>query len=303
MLLLEVVVATAILVAAMGMLSAQLVSGLRMTAQAEELTTASQLADRILALVELDPNTVQRFFEQREIDGDFDSDVYEQYRGWFWRATVEELPDDEELGRVTIEILRARDAEGRDDIEGAQIVRTLHLLKANPGLINLAEDFGIPEEQLEMFMSMVPIPGLDPAAFDPQALVSLDPEMLLELLPVILPLIQQFSGGKLPEGMSADMLRDLMGADAFGGGAAGALPGGGLDAGAADAIRSMLGSQLSDEELDGLLNNIGQGGDGAFAPGSADGESRPGRGRNVNDLDRERDENNRRFNDRRGGRR
>ena len=305
-LLLEVVVALAIMVMAMGMLSAQLASGLRMTEAAEELTQASQLADRILALIELDPNTVERFFEEREIDGDFDSEVYEQYRGWFWRATVEELPDDEDLGRVTIEILHQRNFDDRENIEDARIVRTLHLLKANPGRINLAEDFGVPEEQLELLMAMIPVPGLDPTALDPLALVSLEPEMLLELLPIVLPLLQQFGGGKLPDDFSSDMLRELMGADAFGEDATNMMSGaGGLDAQAIEAIRSMLGGQLSEEELGILLSGMGQGGGGG-GPGrvpreGGDRAGRSGQGRTADDFDRERDERNRRVQERRGG--
>jgi hypothetical protein len=312
MLLLEVVVALAIMVMAMGMLSAQLASGLRMTEAAEELTQASQLADRILALVELDPNTVERFFEERQIDGDFDSEIYEQYRGWFWRATVEELPDDEDLGRVTIEILHQRNFDDRENIEDAQIVRTLHLLKANPGRINLAEDFGVPEEQLDLLMSMIPIPGFDPTALDPQALVSLEPEMLLDLLPIVLPLLQQFSGGKLPEDFSSDMLRELMGAeafseDAFGEDATNMMSGvGGLDAEAIEAIQSMLGGQLSEEELGMLLSGMGQGGGGGrgqIPREVGDRADRSGRGRTADDLDRERDERNRKVRERRGGER
>jgi hypothetical protein len=236
-LLLEVVVALTIMVAAMGMLGAQLVSGMRMTGEAEQLTRAAQLADRMLAVIELDPNTVQRFFEQREIDGNFESDTYPQYRGWFWRAMVEELPDNQELGRVTIEILHQRGFENAEDIEEARVVRTLHLLKANPGRINLAEDFGVPEEQLDLLSQMIPIPGVDPTALDPQALVSLDPEMLLELLPIILPLLQQFSGGRIPSDLSPDMLRDLLRGGALPGDLSDLLPDGGRGGGGAGAAK------------------------------------------------------------------
>ena len=167
-LLLEVVVALAIMVTAMGLLSAQLMSGLKMTSSAAEMTVASQLGDRILALIELDPNTVERFFEEREVDGDFDVEVYEQYRGWFWRAYVEEIPDNEELGRVTVQILHARSDDDLDNIEDARIVRTLHLLKANPAKIDLAEGLRrIPQDQVDMLMAMLSTPGIDLTSFRP----------------------------------------------------------------------------------------------------------------------------------------
>ena len=80
--LLEIVVAMAVMVTAMGFLGAQLVSGIKMTMYTEEQTRASQLADRMLALLELDPNTVTQFVAERQADGDFG----EQYPEWFWRA-------------------------------------------------------------------------------------------------------------------------------------------------------------------------------------------------------------------------
>lgn len=297
-LLLEVVVALTILVMAMGMLGAQLVGGLRMTADAEEMTLATQLADRMMALVELDPNTLQAFFEQREIDGDFDAERYDynQYRGWFWRAAVEEIPDNPELGRVTIEILHQTDPDRINDVEDARIVRTLHLLKAQPGRIDLAADFGIPQEQLDMFAAMVPIDGFNPSALDPLAIASLDPQMLMEMLPMLLPLLQQFGGGKLPADFSPEMLQELLsggglgdlsgmipGAGGRGGGPNGA-GGGGPNAAVIEMIRSTLGGQLSDEELDALLNNMGPG-----AGGPVPGAGPPGGGLRIEDLDDARD--------------
>ncbi len=301
-LLLEVVVALAVMVSAMGLLGAQLVGGIKMTMYAEEQTRATQLADRMLAVLELDPNTLQRFFEDREIDGDFD----EQYVGWFWRATVEELPDDENLGRVTIEILHQRGYDSREDIEDAQVVRTLHMLKANPGRIDLAEDFGIPEEHLETLREVMP--DLDPAALDPLALVSLDPETLLELLPVILPLLQQFGMDKLPQGVTPDMLNDLLGGGFSPGDLSGLISGadlGSLGGGGNDAIlqliQSQLGGQLSEEDLNQLLSSIGQGGFGGGSRdrGSGDDGGGGGRGgRDIGDLNREREERNRKWEDR-----
>ncbi len=305
--LLEVIIAFSIMVFAMAVLGAQLYSGMRTTAQAEEITQAGQLADRMLALVELEPNTVQQFFEQKEMDGDFD----EQYPGWFWRATVEPLSDndDEQLGMVTIEILHQTDSEQRDSIDGARIVRTLHMLKANPAKIDLAKDFGVPEEQLEMLASFIPIEGFDPKALDPQALVSLDPETLMGLLPVLLPLLQQFQlgGVNLPNNISPEMLSQLAGGNlgdlssllaTMGGGGGGGLPaipglaggaggGGGGDLGAIrELIKSTLGDQLSDEELSQLLSSIGPGGGG---------------GQGIRNLDAQRDAENARYNRFRGG--
>lgn len=328
-LLLEVVVALTLMVLAMGLLGGQLVGGLRMVTFAEEQTRAAQLADRMLALLELDPNTVERFMEYREIDGDFG----EQHPGWFWRATAEELEqaagvaqtaeemaEEEGLNRVTIEILHTGDPEARDDIEQARVVRAIHLLKASPGRINLAEDFGVPPEQLEQLSAMIPIPGMDPTALDPQALVSLDPEMLMAMLPMILPLLQQFRGGSMPRDLSPDMLRDLLGGnlpldgdvpfgEIPGAGEFGEGFGGGGNQALRELIRSQLGGQISDEELDSLMSNIGRGrGGGGRRPPPDEGGTRTGgsrQGRTIEELSREREERNResrRFYRDRGGR-
>jgi hypothetical protein len=189
-LLLEVLVALTILVFALGLLGAQLVGGMRLTAEADLQTRATQLSDRLLALLELDQNTAERFFGDRQVEGDFG----EANPGWFWRAAVEPT-DVEGLGRITIEILHQPDPRRQKDIRDALRVRRVHLLKADPARIDLAQDFGVDEQTLEEFAATIPIPGLDPRALDPQALVSLDPATLLELLPQLLPLIQQFAPG------------------------------------------------------------------------------------------------------------
>ncbi len=281
-LLLEVLIALTIAVFAMGLMAGQLVGGLRLTYDADFQTRAVQLSDRLLALLELDMETAARFFSDQSIDGDFG----EGNPGWFWRAYIEPLQDFEGLGRVTIEILYQTDEERIDHIEGATVVRSLHLLKADPGRIDLAEDFGVPEEQLALLSEMVPIPGFDPQSLDPQQLVSLDPATLLEMLPVLLPLLQQFGGiggggGMLGELLGGALPPGLEGLEGLMGGAGGE---GGPQSEAdriRDAVRDATGEDLPPE----LLENIGggQGGNrrgGAFRP--------PGRGQNINDLNNNR---------------
>lgn len=231
-LLLEVIVSLAIMVAALGLIGAQLHSGLKMTAQAETATRAAELSDRLLALLELDPQLAQRIFQERKIDGDFGT----EFPGYHWRANVDKT-DVDGLGLVTLEILFQGDPERPTDIDGARVVRHLHLLKADPGRIDLGRDFGVPEEALAVMgpqMSM--IPGLDPAQFDPQALAALPPEQLFAVLAQLLPILQQ--AGIIPPGLnfdpsaSPDDLAQLIGTmiEAQGRGAPGGLPGmGGTD--------------------------------------------------------------------------
>jgi hypothetical protein len=295
-LLLEVVVALAIMVVAMGLLGAQLIGGLRMTGDAEELTRASQLADRVLALLELDPNTVERFVEYREVDGDFD----EQYPGWFWRAVSEKLEEVElteqireepRLSRVTIQILHQRDPDRLDDIEDAHVVRQLHLLKAARGTIDLERDFGLPAENAEMLKANLPPEVLtEDGEIDFAKLVQYVGADLFSLLPMFMGLAQQAGGvAGLGEGFSAEALAGMAGEGGFSpdelmglltGGAGGGDGGAGGNEAIAEMLRSQLGGQLTEEQLSNLLSMVGQGRGGAGAGRGGGGGSggRAGRG-------------------------
>jgi Tfp pilus assembly protein PilV len=251
-LLLEVVISIAILVLAFGMLGAELSAGLQMTQEADKQTRAAQLSDRILALLELDQKVVQQVFADQDTDGEFG----EQYPGWFWKLTLEPT-DVAGLGMVTIEVLHQEDSSNLDSIEGARVVRSMHLLKADPGRIDLAADFGFDEEQLAALAASIPIPGFNPAALDPQALVAMDPAQLMAMLPQLLQIFQQITGGGgLPQGMPAG----LQGLLANLGGAGGGAPGG---AGSISQdflrnfIQSQLGDRVSADELDKLFSGGG----------------------------------------------
>ena len=289
-LLLEVVMALTILVASMGVLAQQLVAGLRMVGYSDEQTRAAQLADRVLSLIELDPDSVQRLIDEQTSDGDFG----EAHPGWFWRVVVEPVNVDG-LGLLTVQVLHQPDPERRESIDGANVVRQLRMLKAAPGRIDLAEDFGVDQEQIDTIVSTVPIPGFDPDNLDPLALVSMDPAQLMELLPALLPLLQQFfPGAALPTDMSPDALQDLLAGvqngelpEGFPG-----RPGGGRGEGGGgdlsdnflrDFIRNQLTDQISDDELNSLFDGAAGGGPAAnpgrpALPRGGRGGGRTGRG-------------------------
>jgi len=106
-LLLEVVVALAVLVAAIGLLGAQLVGGMNMTFYSEEQLRASLLADRVLALVEMDPDMQRRLAEE----DDFEDLFGKEYPGYYWHIHTEPLERDkpDELKVVTIQVLYQAD--------------------------------------------------------------------------------------------------------------------------------------------------------------------------------------------------
>ncbi len=227
-LLLEVVVALTIMVAAMGVLGAQLVSGLRMVAYADEQARAAEMADRMMALLELDLNYAEQLATDAKLDGDFG----QQHPGFFWHVHIEPT-DVEGLGKVTLQILQQRDTQNLESADGATVVRELHFLKAAPAKIDLAADFGFNEEQLTTITSAIPLPGIADGQLDVPKLVealTADPSTLISMLPQLMQIFAQVAGGagasNTGGGPSVDMMRELMGeqiqaalgGDALGGG-------------------------------------------------------------------------------------
>jgi hypothetical protein len=252
-LLLEVVIALVIMVSALGVLGAQLTGGLRMTAEADDWTRAAALVDRMLALVELDPDLQELILQEQVLDGEFG----DRFPGWFWEIEFQPIEQVPGLGQIRLTILYQEDIENQDNAKGARIIRQVALLKGERAKIDLVEDFGMDEMQVEQLLAAMPTVGFDPSAMDPQVLIMLatqDPEMLLQMLPALAPLLQRYFGaaiaaGELPAGLSGD------------GGDAGLPPTGGL----------------SPDDLAGLLDGLaGGGGGGAQLPGVG---GQPGAGR------------------------
>ncbi|WP_320046862.1 hypothetical protein [uncultured Ilyobacter sp.] len=288
-LLLEVVVALTVMVTSMGFIGAQMVAGINMVMEAEEQTRASQMADRMMALLELDPNTITRFVMQREVDGDFG----EENPGWFWRAYADEPEDqfqDEPFNFVTLQILHAPNSLDNETVESARVVRELHMIKAVPATIDLVRDFGMTSEDAEGLLANLPPEVLtESGEIDFTKLVQyLNPEDLFSMLPMVMGMMQQtgaLSGitgsdaSGLSEllqggGVSPNQLEDLLGGS------------GGLSADnpLVELIRSQLQGQISDEELNGLINTINQAGGGGNRGNNG--------GQGIGDLDQQRDEAN-----------
>jgi hypothetical protein len=276
-LLLEIIVALSIMVFALGVISAQLVGGLRMIEEVDEQTRAIQFTDRMLAVLELDPEAIAKIGEEQQIDGDFGR----QHEGWFWRATLIPIPAMVGLGQVSLEILHQEDPTKLRTIEGARVVRAVRLLKAAPQPIDVVADFGVPEEQAALFAETSPFPEINPGALDPQLIAQLiTPETLMEILPVLMPLLAQMSGGQLPQDLSPEDLIGMLNGERPGGPAGPGGDGGGNPEaeGIRGLIESALGDQISESELDKLMNDIG-GGTGTSGNG----------GRGIGELDAERD--------------
>ncbi len=269
-LLLEVVVALAILVASIGLLSSQLVTGMNLTTYSEEQTRAAYLADEVLSRIELDPNMHLLLSELGESD-ELEEEFGDRHPGYFWRITMEPVePEREDLFVVTVEILFQRDPDDIDNIDGAESVRRLVFLKAEPAKIDLAEDAGLDEAMIEQLRAAVPIPGFDPRAVDMHQLVALDPEAMLELVPIMMALFAQV-GGQLPGDLAGQL-----------GGLAGAAGAGG--AGSGQEMTPEIAAQL--EMLRQMAAEYDDGGGGAApppgnrrGPGAGGANRGPGEGR------------------------
>jgi hypothetical protein len=238
--LLEVVIALTVLVTAMGLLSAQVVSGLNMTTYAEDQLRVSQLMDRILALTELDPNVQQRVLEAglEPVTDQFGK----QYPGYFWQVQVEPAdPDDpnQELGLVTVAVLHQPDREHADSLDGAQVMRTVAFLKAKPASIDLTQlgldangltQAGLPAElaaQLPELLSL--LGGFESSTVSiQQIMATLDPQTLQTIMPMLQTLLAQAGGGELPT--SAEDLTALLGQLGAAGGGFPRAPAGGTPA-------------------------------------------------------------------------
>ncbi|MEW6198653.1 MAG: hypothetical protein AB1601_08340 [Planctomycetota bacterium] len=244
--LLEVVIALTVLVAAMGLLGAQLAGGLEMTAFSEEQLRAALLAEHLVALVRLDPRLAALMKENETLEYACTDETPLGYAlaplpGTFWRIVHEPVnrEDQETLRRVVIEILRQPDQDRLDSSEGAEVVRQLVMLKAAPPKVDLVEQGGMTEAAAEILRGLVPIPGFDPRAVDFQQLMTmLDEDTLAQLMPYMDTVLGQLGGGGVPAQWA--QYADQFGVGGRGDGGAG--PGGAnTDANAlADMIRQAV---------------------------------------------------------------
>lgn len=213
-LLLEVVVAMTVLVAALGLLGAQLARSLDMVRYAEDQLRASQLTERLLALVEFDPNVQQRL---AEAGLEWAQDAFgKDTPGYFWRVKAEPVDKDDpnsvDLGLVTLQVLFQPDGEHPDTIDGAQVVRQVAFLKAKPAQIDLQQMGLTPEALGELALPaelagqlpdlLAALGGFESGQVSIQQIVqALDTETLQIIMPVLQTLLARLG----TEGQSGDL--------------------------------------------------------------------------------------------------
>jgi hypothetical protein len=141
--LLEVLVALAILILGMAAVGMQVNVGLKVATDTQVATRAVQLADTKWS--ELDAG-VQEWNPNEEMEGDFGI----HYPGWAWRMYIEPT-DTPDLNMATLEILYKPGVKFREELatyEDMIVVHTSYSLRATPAKVNLA-DFGVDLSELE----------------------------------------------------------------------------------------------------------------------------------------------------------
>ena len=108
--------------------------------------------------------------------------------------------------------------EGRFDFDDADTVYTVYAFRPLPMALDLAEDFGLPDDEVDAIseqLSELGIDGLDPLAIDPSILPKLDFEEFLQALPVLLKVFG-VELGDLERMLPPDVLQELRDLGVFG---------------------------------------------------------------------------------------
>ncbi len=202
--LLEVVVAVALLVIGLTFIGSQIGQSQESSFESEALTRRIMLAESKLA--ELDTGLVNLDAEaDNEVEGDF-SLLFPDYG---WRMRFDETTT-ENLRLVTLHILYAprETLEDDFDLKNAKIVYTVYALRAVPPVVDLQVDFGVDDDALQKLSEEMPIDDFDPANFNPAIFQTLEFDQLVTVLPALM----QAFGISLDElnAMIPPELRDML---------------------------------------------------------------------------------------------
>lgn len=183
--LLETVIATGLLVIGLAVIGAQVQDADTSLKQMERRTRAmmlaeSQFAQMDLGLVKLD-----------SIDPVQEGDFGPRYPDYGWMLITQQTAI-EGMYALTLEVwhkLREdRYTPDSFDFRRAERIHTVCALRAAPQSLDLGVDFGVPEQELGEVtkkLSLLGIPGLDAASFDPTILATLDFDQFLEVFPIL----------------------------------------------------------------------------------------------------------------------
>jgi len=180
--LLEVVLAVALLLIGLTVIGGQVSQSLDSSHRSENLTRVMLLTESKLA--ELDSGLVD--FSQ-EADNVVEGDFTTRYPDYGWRMRFEETPV-EGLFEVELDILFSRRdrIEQEFDLDNAKVVQTVYTLKAIPPVVDLQADFGLEDQAIEALSEQMPLEDFDPTQFNPAIFQTLDFEELVTVLPALM---------------------------------------------------------------------------------------------------------------------
>ncbi len=206
-LLLEVILALTILFMGMSIIGIQLQTSIKIGYDNERRTQALLLAEAKLAQLDSGAINLQR---EMGADGVMEGDFGKSFPGYFFRFTMEEHDDLEDIFEVTTEILYGPPEDDLEpgDIEDAHVVMVLYSFRPTPPTLNMQRDFGVSDEQIEELAASLP-PDLDPLDLSPAAFAEMDLVTLMELMPQLLEIFGQgfgFSSDQIQQAMDMGLL-------------------------------------------------------------------------------------------------
>lgn len=180
--LLEVVLAVALLVVGLTIIGAQVGNATESAYRSEKLSHVMNMVDWKMA--QLDTGLID--FES-EADNEVEGDFTLRFPDYGWRFRMEETAV-EGLMAVTLEILyQPRESlEQKFEPRDAEVVHTVHTLRAIPAEIDLQLDFGLDDEAIEKLSQQMPIQGFNPANFNPAIFQHMSLEELMTAAPALM---------------------------------------------------------------------------------------------------------------------
>jgi type II secretory pathway pseudopilin PulG len=223
--LLETVIATGMLILGLAVLGTMVQDSDTAVHKLNIQVRARMLAEQFLSLMDAGQ------LELDSLDDIEEDDFGSRYPQWGWRLTTNETATDE-LFLLKIDILYHRpreDDEDRYPHEEAELIYTFYTFRTAPQELNLADSFGLREEEmldLAEKLGGLGVDGLDPDAFDPSILARLEFEELIEVLPTLMDVMHldvESLLGQLPADVrqaleDQGVLSELMGGEEGGGG-------------------------------------------------------------------------------------
>lgn len=206
--LLEMVVATGLLVTGLAILGGQVQDARSTINVMRRQITAMMLAEQQLAELEMG------LVELDSVDEIEEGDFGPRYPNYGWQLITEPTAiENMFLLQLDVMYLFREDDYREDDFDHdeSDIIHTVYAMRATPRPLHFGEDFGLKEDELIELadkLDQLGIPGLDVEAFDPRFFQNIDFEELIKVAPLILDAIG-LDISQLTGMLPAELLRQI----------------------------------------------------------------------------------------------